>query len=125
MQFEPASAFRKGEIVGQVFLVVDEVVSNQVSAISETKNELLVTEVSVVPHQVPDQRADSDIDQWFGNRVRVLPQASPKAAAKQDNLHVNLSGIYKQRTYSHVAGVYGAEPRRSPDGVRRGKPAGD
>ena len=82
MQFELAATFRKREIVGQVFLVVDEIVSNQISAISETKDELLVPEVSVVPHQVPDDRTNADIDKRFRDRVGVLAQASPKATAE-------------------------------------------
>jgi hypothetical protein len=37
-------------------------------------------EVSVVVHQVPDDRTYPDIDKGFRDRVRMLAQARPEAA---------------------------------------------
>ena len=74
------SAFQKGEVIGQAFVVVEEIFADQVPAISEAENKFLMPEVSVVPHQVPDDRTYSDIDKGFRDRVRMLAQARPEAA---------------------------------------------
>ncbi len=80
-------AAAQDEVVGRRLGVVEEVVLDVLGAVAEAQDELLVPEVRVVPHDVPDQRP------WTDGRHRLRhvrdavthPHAVP--AAEQDHLH--------------------------------------
>src|SRR5437667_10456259 len=75
------------EVVPQPFLVGDEVLFDEIAAVPEAQDELCMPEVSVVFHEVPDDRPEADVDHRFGYAVRMLPQPSAEAAAKEYDLH--------------------------------------
>jgi hypothetical protein len=63
---------REHEIVGDFFLVVQEVLLDDVAAIAEAEDEVLVAEVRVVLHHVPENRPIPDGHHGLGNIVRVI-----------------------------------------------------
>ena len=88
MRLDSLAALREREVVRQAFVVVQEVLSNEIPPITEAQHEVLVTVVRVVAHQVPEDRPDADVDQRLGDGVRVLPQTSSQATAEKDDFHV-------------------------------------
>ena len=82
-----AAAFRQDEVVRHALVVVEEELPDQVAAIAEAEDEVLVAEVRVVAHQVPEDRPVADVDERLGNRVGVLAQAGSQSAAEQYDFH--------------------------------------
>jgi hypothetical protein len=68
---KPLPARGQDEVVGHAFVVVEEVVFDDVRTITETKNELLVTEMRVVLHHVPQNRPVSDVRHGLGKLFRI------------------------------------------------------
>src|SRR6185503_5468879 len=58
---------------------------------AEAEDEVLVPEVGVVLHQVPEDRPVADLDHRLGDLAGVLTQARAQPAAEQDHLHVRSS----------------------------------
>ena len=81
------SAFREHEIVRHAFVVVQEVLADQIAAIPRAQDEVLVPEMRVVAHQVPDDRPVADVDERLRDRVRVLAQPRSETTAEQHNFH--------------------------------------
>ena len=69
-------------------VVVQEVLADHVAAVAEAQDEVLVAEVRVVAHQVPEDRPVADVHQRLRDGVRVLAQPRAEAAAEQHDLHV-------------------------------------
>src|SRR4029079_1245048 len=78
---------REDEVVGSPFGIVDEVVLDQIAAVSQAKYEFGVSEMSVVAHEMPDDRTVTDVHERFRNRVRMFPKPLSQSTKKQDNLH--------------------------------------
>src|SRR5713226_8679928 len=75
------------EVVRQPFLVIDEVLFDEISAVPQAQNELCMSEMRVVFHEVPDDRPEADVDHRFGYAIRILPQPRAEAAAKEYDFH--------------------------------------
>ena len=74
---------REHEVVRQALAVVEEELPDQVAAIAEAQDEVLVAEMRVVAHQVPEDRPMTDVDEGLGNRLGMLAQARTQAAAER------------------------------------------
>jgi hypothetical protein len=81
-QFNLLAALGQNEVVGHAFTVVEEVLANQVSAVPKAKNEVLVSKVRVIAHQVPENRAETDVYKRLGDGVGVLSKSSPESSAE-------------------------------------------
>ena len=75
------------EVVREALLVVQEVLPDEVAAVSETQHEILVAVVRVVPHQVPEDRPVADVHQRLRDAVRVLAKAHAQTPAEKDDFH--------------------------------------
>src|SRR5437867_1210643 len=75
------------EVVRQAFVIVEEVLLDEIATIPETENELGVAEVRIVLHEMPDDRSVADVDHRLWHRFRVLPESRAKASAEQHDLH--------------------------------------
>jgi hypothetical protein len=73
MEFYMAILRAKGKIIGHRLLVLQKILSYHISPITKAEYELLVAEVRIVAHEVPQDRPVTDVDQRLRNRIRVLP----------------------------------------------------
>src|SRR5713101_4964725 len=86
-KFDATSALRKHEIRRHCRTIFQEKLTNQVTSVAKTQNEIFVPEVRVVTHQVPKNRAITDIHERLRNGFGMLAQARAETPAKQDYLH--------------------------------------
>src|SRR5262245_47744637 len=87
VQLEPAAAFGEREVVRQALVVVEEILPDHVAAVAQAQDEVLVAEVRVVAHEVPDDRPYADVDERLRQGVRMLAQARAESAAEEYDLH--------------------------------------
>src|SRR5262249_8971038 len=80
-------ALRPDKIVGDGFVVVQEVVLDGVALVSEAENEVRMSEVSVVLHQVQENRPRPNLHHGFGDTVDVASKPHTGSAAKEDHFH--------------------------------------
>ena len=80
-------ALPEHEVVRLGLAVVEEVVLDVVGAVPQAQDELLVPEVRVVPHHVPDQGARTDHLHGLGDVGVPVAHAHAESAAEQDDLH--------------------------------------
>ena len=76
----PAVTHRK--IVRKIFLVVQEVVLYRVGLVSETQDKVLVAEMRVILHDVPQDRSVSDFHERLGNILGKLSQSRSQTATE-------------------------------------------
>src|SRR4029077_18885123 len=76
------ATLRPDKVVGYGLVVVQEIVFDSISFMSETQDEVLVAEVSVVFHQMPKNRARPDLDHGLWDVVGVSPEPHPGSSAK-------------------------------------------
>ena len=86
-QLDRSAAVGQDEVVRQRLVVPQEVVLDDIGLVAEAEHEVLVPEVRVVPHDVPQDRPVADRHHRLGQRLGVFPQAEPLAAAEQHDLH--------------------------------------
>src|SRR6266403_921958 len=116
-QLDLTTAPGKNEVVGPGLFVVEEVLLDDVSTIPEAEDEVGVTIVSVVLHQVPEDRPMSDLHHWLRNIVTCLSQTHTETTAKDDDLHAPTSanarsGADVQRRDSSMSPAARSAPRR-------------
>ena len=87
VQLDRPSGLRQREIVRQALVVVKEVVADQIAAIAQAQDEILVAVVRVVAHQVPDDRTAPTLHERLRDRVRMLAQTRAESAAEQNDFH--------------------------------------
>jgi hypothetical protein len=75
------------KIVGETLVVIQEIVLNEIRAVTQAKNKILVTVVSVIFHDVPHHRTVADGNHRFGNRLGIFPQPHTQTAAEEDHFH--------------------------------------
>ena len=76
------SALREDEVVGKAFAVVQEVILDDIAAVTEAENEIAVAVVRVVLHDMPEERAVPNVDHRFGDMLGVVSEPHPEATAK-------------------------------------------
>src|SRR5712692_1464455 len=91
-QLDVPAAPAEDEVVGHTLVVVAEVAFDHVPAIAEAQDEVLVPEMGVIAHDVPEHRAVADLDHRFGHAVGLLANAQTLAPAEKDDLHDSLAG---------------------------------
>src|SRR4029079_18800698 len=76
----------QNKVVGSALIVIKEIILDSVGAMSQAQNEVLVAEVGVVLHHVPQNGPVSDIHHGLGRIFSVAyPQTLP--SAKKNHLH--------------------------------------
>src|SRR3989454_4302965 len=90
-QLQPSPALAEHEIARGALVVSPEVVLDDVAAISETQDEIVVPEVRIVPHHVPQDRAIADEHHRLRHALLAVPQPHPQPAAEQDDFHFRIS----------------------------------
>src|SRR5262245_17705510 len=85
-QLQAFTASRQHEVVRHALVVVEKVALDHVRSMSEAQDEVLVPEMSVVLHDVPQDGAIPNLHHRLGD---VLGIADPQAqsAAEQNDLH--------------------------------------
>src|SRR5258708_14206881 len=73
------STFGPDKIIGNGFVVVEEIVLNRVAAMTETENKVLLAKMRVILHQVPDDRTTPNLHHRF--RPIFLIPAEPHSDA--------------------------------------------
>src|SRR5437879_13411502 len=68
-------------------VVIPEIVLDDVGAVAQAQDEVLVPEVGVVLHHVPENRAIADRHHWLRDVLVVVPKSHPQATAEQHDLH--------------------------------------
>ena len=69
LQLKILPALREDEVVRQALAVIQEVVLDDIRAISEAEHEVAMSVVGVVLHDVPQYRAIPDVDHGLGDAV--------------------------------------------------------
>ena len=75
------------KIIGEALIVIQEIILDEIRAVAQTENEILVAKVGVILHDVPHDRAIANGNHGLRNGFRVFPQPHTKAAAEKDYLH--------------------------------------
>src|ERR1700749_1382826 len=75
-----------GQIRGEV-RVLDEVALDVLALVAEGDDEVLVSPVGVVLHDVPEHRPPADLDHRLGPAARLLRQATPRPPGKYCDPH--------------------------------------
>src|SRR5262245_21871630 len=117
------ATLREHEVVGQTLVVVQEVLLDRVTAKAEAENEVVVPEVRIILHQMPDDRPVADVHHRLGDRLRVLPEPGAQTTAEEHELHRLLRSVsgpawrYQSRVRlrRRSSGVVARRPR--PDAV--------
>src|SRR6266851_1580679 len=89
LDFPPAPA--QDEVVGHTLVVVPEIPFDYVPAVPEAQDEVLVAEMGVIAHDVPEHRPVADLDHRFGHIVRLLADPQALAPAEEHDLHDSLT----------------------------------
>ena len=86
-QLDALAALREHEVVAQRLVVVEEEVLDRLGAMAQADDEVLVPEVGVVLHDVPQDRPVPDRDHRLRDAAGAVahPQAEP--AAEEHHLH--------------------------------------
>src|SRR6266567_429336 len=71
----------QNKVVGGALVVLEEVIFDDVRAMSQTQNEVFVPEVSVVLHHVPEDGSVTDVDHGLG-QIFDLTNPHPQPPAK-------------------------------------------
>src|SRR6185503_9380416 len=87
-----------------------EVVLDDVGPVAEAQDEVLVSEVGVVLHDVPEDRAIADRHHRLRDVLVVIPKPRPQTTTEEHNLH---------------SFPFGASPRAFDPRCKRRAPSGD
>src|SRR6266481_2583597 len=107
------------KIVRDGFIVMQKIILDGIALVSEAEDEVLVPEMSVIFHQMPENRTWPNRHHGLRNILRVASESHSGTAAKQDDFHVrslrtSLSKLKlsesAQRTDSPTAGCIATAP---------------
>src|SRR5215467_15472503 len=65
------TATGEDEVVRDTLVIVQEVVLHDICAVTEAEDEVFVPEVRIVLHDMPQDRAITDLHHWFGYVFRI------------------------------------------------------
>src|SRR5579859_5595167 len=68
-QVQLVTSFRINEIIGEVLVIIDEIIFDAIPHVTQAQNEILVTKVGVIFHDVPDYRTIANRDHRLRNLV--------------------------------------------------------
>jgi hypothetical protein len=87
-QFDGLAGIGQDEIIGMSLVVIQEIILDRVGAVSEAKNEFIVSKMRVVTHDVPQHRSVANLHHGLRKwRVDTGTHPHAETATKQDNLH--------------------------------------
>jgi hypothetical protein len=86
-QLDGAAAAAQDEVVRDGLGVAEEVLLDRVGAVPEAQDEVLVAEVRVVAHDMPQDGPISDRDHRLRDRLGHLAEAQTLPPAEQHDLH--------------------------------------
>ena len=86
-QLELLPASGQDEVVREALAVIEKVILDHVAAVSEAQDEVLMTEVGVVLHHMPQNRPVADGDHGLGHVVTGLTDPHTETATKKHDLH--------------------------------------
>src|SRR5579862_9881924 len=86
-QLDVLAAIGHHEIIEDAFVVIEEILFDEVRFVSEAQDEILVAEVRIVFHQMPEDGHVADLHQRFRQAFFGLTETHSEAAAKEYNLH--------------------------------------
>ena len=86
-QPDVTAAAAQHEVVRGPLLVVEEVLLDDLALVAQAEDELLVAEIGVVLHEMPQDRSVADLHHRLGHRIAVLANAHALSAAEEDDLH--------------------------------------
>src|SRR5215207_434194 len=86
-EFDVAPSVGQDEIVGMRLVVVEKELFDHLRLVTEAENEILVSMVSVVLHDVPEDRTTSDRHHGLRDARRGLGHAETRSTAEDDDLH--------------------------------------
>src|SRR4029077_10083106 len=109
------AALAHDEVVGDGLLVLEEIALDAVGLVAEAQDEILVAEMRVVTHHMPEDRPIAHGHHWLGNGLRVFPQPHAQPAPEQDNLHSESLSQYKStvRCSPSSGAISACQPRRA------------
>src|SRR5882757_3295507 len=81
-------------------LVVQKIFLDDIGLVAKAQDEVLVTKLAVVVHQVPEDRLVPDRNHRLRNALGYVPNARAETAAEQNGLH--LSGLCSWSFVSRV-----------------------
>ena len=76
------AAVREREVIRDALVVLEKVVFDDISAITEAQDEVLVSEVRIVLHEVPDNRPVADRDHGLRDVLGIFPDSHSQTTAK-------------------------------------------
>ncbi len=86
-ELDRATAVRVDEIVEDALVVFEKEVLDRRPAVAQAQDEVLVAEVGVVLHQVPQDGPGADLDERLRDHVRVLAKPHAETAAEKNDFH--------------------------------------
>ncbi|MBN9441546.1 MAG: molecular chaperone, partial [Bosea sp.] len=99
-------------------LVVQEVFLDDVCLVAKAKDEVLVAEMGVVLHQMPEDRTRADLHHRFRDVVDIAPQPHAHAAAKEYDLHdalpLQIAACRRGGLSQNAARAFGSAAPSSP-----------
>src|SRR5277367_5089432 len=100
VQLDGSSAVAEREGVRHGLVILQEILADQVAAKSKTEDKVLVAEMSVIAHQVPNDRSAADVDQGLGQCLGMFAQSRTEAATKKHHLHFDLRGQFRMLNFA-------------------------
>jgi hypothetical protein len=70
-QIDLLATTRKNKIVGSALVVIEKVIFDDFGSISQAQNEVFMPKVSVIFHNMPENRPVTDLHHRLGNIFRV------------------------------------------------------
>src|SRR5215469_5297854 len=86
LQLFPAT--RHNKVVRGTFVVIQKVVLDGVGAMAEAQNKVLMAEMRVVLHDVPENRPVANVHHGLGDGLRIVAKTHSQTATKQHNFHI-------------------------------------
>src|SRR5450631_3461475 len=87
MQLDLFPRLAQREIVGKRLVIVQKIFANGVATVTKAQDEVSMTEVRVVAHEVPNDRSVADVDQGLWDGVGVFAQSRAQTAAEEYHFH--------------------------------------
>src|ERR1017187_294950 len=111
-QLDIVTAIGHDKIVQDALIIREEILFNHIGLVAETQDKVLVSEMGIVLHEVPQDRHVTNFYERLGEALLAFLQAHSETAAEQDNLH----GFIPFTSLSHSSQVAGSTAGRiDPD----------
>src|SRR6267378_3477292 len=86
-EIDLTAALAHDKIVGDGLVILEEVLLDAVGLIAKAQDEVLVAEMRVVSHHVPEDRPVADGDQGLRDGLGIIPESHAEAATEKNDFH--------------------------------------